>query len=114
MPLIDRRQALMGTLAAGLAGRLSAQTPPPGAKGPAPAGVPDPGETIDLWPMGAPGMPARPPVETVENRSRDSAFPDRLAIADQVMVQIDAGTRSPVEISQGWRETIERFEGHPS
>ncbi|MEH3157737.1 MAG: alpha/beta hydrolase [Sphingomonas taxi] len=73
--MIDRRQALLGTLAAGLAARIEAQTAPPHVAG---ARVPaDPTETIDLWPAGAPGLPATPPVEVVEDRSTDAGFADR-------------------------------------
>ncbi|OYY91011.1 MAG: alpha/beta hydrolase [Sphingomonas sp. 28-66-16] len=76
--MIDRRQALLGTLALGLAHRAGAQTPPPriGSKAPV-AGLPEPDETIDLWPKGAPGAPARPLIETVEERSKDRALTDR-------------------------------------
>jgi acetyl esterase/lipase len=76
--MIDRREALFGTLALGLAGAAGAQTLPPriGAKAPV-AGLPEPDETIDLWPKGAPGMPATPLIETVDERSRDSALTDR-------------------------------------
>ena len=38
---------------------------------------PDPRETIDLWPGGAPGAPAKLPVETVKERSKDPAYNDR-------------------------------------
>jgi acetyl esterase/lipase len=38
---------------------------------------PDPVETIDLWPKGAPGTPASLPKETVKERSTDPAFNDR-------------------------------------
>jgi acetyl esterase/lipase len=72
---LDRRAALFATLAAPLAAR--AQTAPPGGDKHPPAGIVEPGETIDLWPKGAPGMPAKPPVETVEERSRDAAVSDR-------------------------------------
>ncbi|MEG3182352.1 alpha/beta hydrolase [Sphingomonas sp. LT1P40] len=44
---------------------------------PGPAGLPDPVETIDLWPKGAPGMPANPPIETVNERSTDRDLTDR-------------------------------------
>ncbi len=76
--MIDRREALFGTLALGLAGAAGAQTLPPriGAKAPV-AGLPEPNETIDLWPKGAPGMPAKPLIETVEERSKDAALTDR-------------------------------------
>lgn len=77
MPLIDRRQALMGTLAAGFSARLSAQTAPPVAKGPLVPGLPEPRETIDLWPRGAPGMPRATLTEIVDERSKDSQITDR-------------------------------------
>src|SRR5688572_5826405 len=54
-----------------------AQTAPPHTGGAVPPGLPQPGETIDLWPNGAPGMPATPPVETVTERSTDPALLDR-------------------------------------
>lgn len=77
--MLDRR-AILGTLGLGLAAVAGAQTPPPsrrpGLPGPVP-GLPEPAETIDLWPNGAPGMPARPPVETVNERSTDPALTDR-------------------------------------
>ena len=38
---------------------------------------PEPTETIDLWPNGAPGAPAALPVEDVNERSSDPAFNDR-------------------------------------
>lgn len=74
---LDRRALLGGLAAAGLAGRASAQTPPPARAGERVAGLPDPSETIDLWPGGASGMPARPPRETVDERSTDPAYSDR-------------------------------------
>ena len=76
--MIDRRQALLGSLALGAAVAARGQTPPPriGSKAPV-AGLPEPDETIDLWPKGAPGAPTRPLVETVDERSKDSAITDR-------------------------------------
>ncbi|HEX7694094.1 MAG TPA: alpha/beta hydrolase, partial [Sphingomonas sp.] len=75
---IDRRTALFATLAAPLAARVAAQTPAPEVPGAAPiAGLPGPDLMIDLWPGGAPGMPARPPVEHVTERSPDPALNDR-------------------------------------
>lgn len=68
MASIDRRQALVATFATSIAGRLPAA--------PTPARV-EPDETIALWPGPAPGMPATPPVETVEDRSKDAQAPDR-------------------------------------
>jgi acetyl esterase/lipase len=75
---IDRRTALLGALTASLAGQAAAQTAPPEVAGkPLPPGLPQPHGTIDLWPAGAPGMPAKPPVERVEERSTDTALNDR-------------------------------------
>jgi acetyl esterase/lipase len=65
---IGRRDLLLGTLAAGLAGRAAAQAPVP----------PAPDAEIDLWPAGAPGMPAIRPPEAVRERSTDPAFNDRI------------------------------------
>jgi acetyl esterase/lipase len=75
--MIDRRH-LLGTAIAGIGTAALAQTRPPsrGTGAPVP-GLPEPMETIDLWPKGAPGMPARPPVETVNERSTDAQVTDR-------------------------------------
>jgi acetyl esterase/lipase len=74
---IDRRTLISAALAAGLSTHASAQTAPP-AKGDAlPPGLPQPSETIDLWPKGAPGMPKEPLVETVDERSTDPQLNDR-------------------------------------
>lgn len=78
--IVDRRAALLGTLALGLAARLPAQTPAPTVTPSLALAFPDPVETIDLWPRGAPGAPARLPVETVRERSTDSSFSDRYAL----------------------------------
>lgn len=79
--MIDRRDAILGTMALGLAAgstSVDAQTAPPRVPGNPPMpGAPDPDETIDLWPGGAPGMPARAPVETVDERSKDASIADR-------------------------------------
>ena len=75
--MIDRRQLLAGALAAGLAGRTRADTPPPAGEGALPAGLPQPSETLELWPDGAPGLPASPLLETVTERSTDPAVTDR-------------------------------------
>jgi acyl-CoA thioester hydrolase len=48
---------------------------------------------------------------TLEFRALHAIDATVLALADQVMVLIDASTRRPVEISDRWRERIERFEG---
>ena len=73
---IDRR-TLMTLGAASIAGSALGQTPPPRAKSPVPAGLYQPTETIDLWPEGAPGTPAVPLVETVNERSTDPQLTDR-------------------------------------
>jgi acetyl esterase/lipase len=77
----DRRSLLSAGLLLPLAAapfsRALAQTAPPQTGGPTPPGLPQPSETIDLWPNGAPGMPATPPVETVTERSTDPALLDR-------------------------------------
>lgn len=78
--MIDRRALLLGSLAAGLAGGAAAQTPPPMARPSRPLVFPDPGETIDLWPDGAPGMPPQPPVEQARERSTDPAYNDRIVL----------------------------------
>jgi len=79
----DRRSILSaGVLlsAFGACSRAAAQTPPPVTGGPVPPGLPQPIETIDLWPNGAPGMPAAPPVETVTERSTDPLVTDRAVL----------------------------------
>lgn len=72
---LDRRSALLAALATPFA--ASAQTASPRSDKPLPAGLVDPTETIDLWPKGAPGKPAKLPVEKVEERSTDAALTDR-------------------------------------
>lgn len=74
----DRRSLIVGTLAAGIiAQRAGAQTPPPAAAKVSPPKLPDPVETIDLWPKGVPDAPATLPVEKVEERSTDPTYSDR-------------------------------------
>lgn len=75
--MIDRRHAMLGTLATTLAARAGAQTVSPRVPGTSFPGFPEPAETIALWPAGAPGMPAVPPVEVVDERSSDPQLPDR-------------------------------------
>ena len=75
--ILDRRTALLSTLALGLAGRAAAQTAAPATPASPHMTFPDPAETIDLWPGGAPGAPAALPVETVKERSSDPAYNDR-------------------------------------
>lgn len=74
---LDRRAMLMTGTAAALAAAAKAQTPPPATGGGLPAGLPQPNETIDLWPNGAPGAPAVLPAETVNERSTDPQLTDR-------------------------------------
>jgi acetyl esterase/lipase len=74
--MIDRRHLMLGTLATGVAASAIAQTRAPASARSTP-GLADPHETIDLWPHGAPGMPARTLVETVDERSTDPQLTDR-------------------------------------
>jgi acetyl esterase/lipase len=64
--MIDRRALLLGPMALALA----AQAPVP----------PRPDEEIELWPEGAPGMPALPPAEALRERSTDPAYNDRILV----------------------------------
>ncbi|UZK66338.1 alpha/beta hydrolase [Sphingomonas sp. M1-B02] len=73
---LDRRAALIAGLTLPLA--AGAQTAPPGVSDkPAPAGLAEPVETIDLWPKDAPGRPATLPVEKIDQRSSDPLVADR-------------------------------------
>jgi len=75
---IDRRSLMAAPLALGMAHSAWAQTAVPQVPGGAlPPGLPQPSETIDLWPGGAPGMPARALAETVLERSTDRLVTDR-------------------------------------
>jgi acetyl esterase/lipase len=74
---IDRRTLISAALATGLSARAAAQTAAPSKVGALPAGLPQPTETIDLWPKGAPGMPKTLLVETVNERSTDPLLNDR-------------------------------------
>jgi acyl-CoA thioester hydrolase len=47
----------------------------------------------------------------LEYRVRESEDETLLAVAEQVMVLIDAESRRPVEVPASWRAPIERFEG---
>lgn len=77
---IDRRRVLLGAMAAGIAGRSAGQTPPPAGASAPPPGLPQPTGTLDLWPESAPGMPAQPPEETVNERSTDAQLTDRAVL----------------------------------
>lgn len=74
---IDRRSLLLGSIAAGVAAKAAAQTAPPSTPESHWLSIPDPTETIDLWPGSPPGSPARLPVEQVHERSKDPAYNDR-------------------------------------
>nr|WP_166179887.1 alpha/beta hydrolase [Altererythrobacter segetis] len=76
----DRRSLIAAGLALGAAARAGAQTPPPAAAKAPPPGLPQPVETIDLWPAGAPGLPKAPLTETVEERSTDALVTDRAVL----------------------------------
>lgn len=79
----DRRSVLSAGFllsVAGASSRALGQTPPPETGGPVPPGLPQPAETIDLWPAGAPGMPTRPPMEQVTERSSDELVTDRAVL----------------------------------
>ncbi|WP_159981518.1 MULTISPECIES: alpha/beta hydrolase [unclassified Novosphingobium] len=78
----DRRTLIAGSLAAGALSKglitsAAAQTAPPGSPGALPPGLPQPTETIDLWPKGAPGMPRATLTEKVNERSTDALVTDR-------------------------------------
>lgn len=73
----DRRTLLAGSLAATLATQSRAQTAPPAAATPLPSGLPEPTETIDLWPKGPPAKLAKPLAETVNERATDTLVADR-------------------------------------
>ena len=74
---INRRTLIGASVAVALASQTKAQTPPPATGGALPPGLPQPTETIDLWPNGAPGAPPTPLVETVNERSTDAQLTDR-------------------------------------
>jgi acetyl esterase/lipase len=74
----DRRTLIAGSLAAaGFAARAEAQTPPPTASNALPPGLPQPHETIDLWPKGPPARLKAALTETVNERSADALVTDR-------------------------------------
>jgi acetyl esterase/lipase len=77
---INRRMLIGAGLAAGFVAPGVAQTPPPATGGALPPGLPQPSETIDLWPHGAPGMPTVSLVETVNERSTDPQLTDRAVL----------------------------------
>jgi acetyl esterase/lipase len=74
---IQRREVLLGALAAGVSVASRAQTAPPAKVRPLSSSQADPTEIIELWPQGAPGMPEHPPEERVVERSEDPEVPNR-------------------------------------
>ncbi len=75
---INRRSLIAAGLAAGIVTqRAGAQGLPPVSPKGLPPGLPQPTETIDLWPKGAPGAPATQLIETVDERSTDALVTDR-------------------------------------
>jgi acetyl esterase/lipase len=72
---LDRRSLLAAGLAVSLSARAEAQTAPPLASGLVPPVLPDPIETIDLWPRRA--IAPGPPAETCNERSTDPTYNDR-------------------------------------
>jgi acetyl esterase/lipase len=78
----NRRTLIAGSFAAAaLAPAITetarAQTPPPTAGRALPPGLPQPTETIDLWPKGPPAKLKAPLTETVNERSTDALVTDR-------------------------------------
>jgi acetyl esterase/lipase len=86
LPIPNRRSLLLaGILAPVLGmGKAKAQTAPPVAVGSIPPGLPQPSETIDLWPDGAPGMPPVTLVEKTTERSTDPLVTDRAVLGISV------------------------------
>ncbi len=78
--MIFDRRTVMGLAAAGTVSAAFGQTPPPRGEGKMPPGLYQPTETIDLWPTGAPGGPATPLVEVVNERSTDPQLTDRAVL----------------------------------
>ncbi|MDP9424054.1 MAG: alpha/beta hydrolase [Pseudomonadota bacterium] len=78
--MLDRRDLLFGSLAAGLTARAVAQTRAPSTPESRWLTHADPIETIDLWPKGAPGAPPNLPVEQVHERSSDTGYNDRYVL----------------------------------
>lgn len=78
----DRRSILAAGLLLSVfgAGRAFAQTAPPDSGGASPPGLPQPTETVDLWPGAAPGMPTQSPVERTTERSTDALVSDRAVL----------------------------------
>ena len=75
----DRRSFMAASLvSAGLNAKAFAQSAVPAVPyGTLPPGLPQPSETIDLWPNGAPGKTTMALTETVQERSTDRLVTDR-------------------------------------
>lgn len=74
---VDRRSLLAATGLALAAQTARAQTPPPGDPKAVVPGLPEPRETLDLWPNGAPGFLNPALAEVVQERSTDPQVTDR-------------------------------------
>lgn len=119
---LDRRTAMIAplaaALAAGLADTAKGQTAPPMKAGDLPPGLPQPTETIDLWPGGAPGMPAAPPTEQVSERSDDHSINDRAVtgiVAPRLVVfrpRIPNGAAIMIMPGGGYRRVVIDREGY--
>jgi len=72
--VIDRRDVLLTTLTVGWA--MPALADVPVSDGTGIADGADPAEIIELWPHGAPGMPATPPVEEMTDRHNNGGRRD--------------------------------------
>jgi acetyl esterase/lipase len=59
---------------------VAGPAPTPGSIPPTPAQAPHPMFSLELWPTGAPGMPADPPVEVLTERSRNPLIADRAVL----------------------------------
>jgi acetyl esterase/lipase len=77
---IDRRSLLLGSLAAGIAASAEGQTRLPSTAESHWLTVPDPTESIDLWPKLPPGAPEKLPAEVTHERSKDPAYNDRYVL----------------------------------
>ena len=73
----DRRQLLLGAAALAAGSKAAAQTRAPATEASRHLTLPDPVETIDLWPRLPATSGSATPVETVTERSQDPAFNDR-------------------------------------
>lgn len=76
---LDRRTLLELAAGGAMLGGVSASAPTGQTSdiGALSAGLLQPSATIELWPNGAPGMPAHPPVETITDRPADPLLGNR-------------------------------------